>query len=112
MAKGKFPPHVANAVLGRSNGACEALATSSCVGSGQHIHHRKLRSQGGEHTAENCVSICHMCHDWIHANPKLSYERGWLVRQWADPAFQPVRIQGSWIRLSEVYTLVDVDWRV
>lgn len=112
MAKSKFPPRLAEVITARSGEACEATVSPGCVGHGQHLHHRKLRSQGGEHTAENCVSVCHVCHTWIHANTGKSYEHGWLVRQWADPAYQPVRIQGSWVRLSETYTLADVDWRV
>ena len=110
MGKGKFPPDVAKVVLSRSNGACEALVTSSCVGRGQHIHHRKLRSQGGRHSIENCVSICHMCHDWIHANPGISYEWGWLVKSYDHPEETPVRVIGNWLHLSDTYTLVD--WRV
>lgn len=104
MAKTRFPKVVAESVLHRASGICEALIGSGCEGSGQHIHHRKLRSRGGEDTAENCVSICHVCHDWIHANVAESTKLGWIVQSWADPAHQPVRIQGAWLRLSDVYT--------
>jgi len=31
-----------------------------------HVHHRRLRSQGGENTVENCVLICEHHHDLAH----------------------------------------------
>ena len=107
MSKGKFPPDVARVVLSRADGACEALISSSCIGRGQHIHHRQLRSQGGRHSVANCVSICHMCHDWIHANPELAYDWGWLVKSYTDPEETPVRVIGNWLLLSGSYTLCD-----
>ncbi len=58
---------VVNTILERSQGCCEAmLLQSGCNGRGEHIHHRRLRSQGGGDTATNCVHICHKCHDYIH----------------------------------------------
>lgn len=96
----------------RSHERCER-----CGSRGEQIHHRRARGAGGTrrldtNMLQNLVHICAPCHAYIESNREWAYEHGWLVRQWADPAYQPVRIQGSWIRLSETYTLVDLDWRV
>jgi hypothetical protein len=62
---------------------CNKIATS--------MHHRKLR-RFGDHRAENCIHLDRGCHDWIHAHPFESYERGWLVRSTLDPADVPVEL--------------------
>lgn len=66
-------------VFERSHGECEAR-TPVCTLWAEHAHHRKLRSQGGEHSGANEIAVCRACHVFIHARPSLSYERGWLVR--------------------------------
>lgn len=96
----------------RSHERCER-----CGAMGEQIHHRRPRGMGGTRREDTnslaaIVHLCANCHSYIESNREWAHEHGWLVRQWADPAYQPVRIQGSWIRLSEVYTLVDLDWRV
>lgn len=47
-----------------------------------HKHHRKMRSQGGLDDPANLAALCLGCHTHIHANPKESYEQGWLVKSW------------------------------
>ena len=59
-----------------------------------HRHHRKRRSQGGSDDEVNIMLVTPEQHDWIHRHPALSYERGWLVKSWQDPAEVP--IQGEW----------------
>jgi hypothetical protein len=59
-----------------------------------HKHHRKRRSQGGSDDEVNIMLVTPEQHDWIHRHPALSYERGWLVKSWQDPAEVP--IQGEW----------------
>jgi hypothetical protein len=59
-----------------------------------HKHHRKRRAQGGSDDDANIMLITPEQHDWIHRHPGLSYERGWLVKSWQDPAEVP--IQGEW----------------
>jgi hypothetical protein len=58
------------------------------------VHHRKLRSQGGLDEACNLIALHHHCHNIapnsVHQNPALSYERGWMVPSWGDPAATPV----------------------
>ena len=114
MARRKTGPDRATVELlfERSHERCER-----CGSRGEQIHHRKPRKSGGTRDAaindlSNLVLLCQADHHYVEMNREWAYEQGWLVRSWADPAYQPVRIQGSWIRLSEVYTLVDLDWRV
>jgi predicted HNH restriction endonuclease len=42
-----------------------------------------MRSAGGKHTEDNLILVCQPCHHFIHHNPELSYERGWLRRRQA-----------------------------
>ena len=77
-AKG-IPPKVRAEVLERSQGLCE-IPHGPHIHRADHLHHRRLRSQGGEHTPENLLHVCHDIHAYIHANPALSYEQGWLRR--------------------------------
>lgn len=71
------------AIEKRSKGQCEAR-TEVCAGAGVQVHHRKLRSQGGTNAEINLIHVCFPCHEWIHAHPKTSYERGWLIRSSDD----------------------------
>lgn len=63
----------------RSLGRCEA-STEACTVTAVHVHHRKLRSHGGSNDPSNLLDLCTPCHEWIHAHPAVSYERGWMVR--------------------------------
>lgn len=71
------------AVGRRSRGFCE-VRTEVCTEEAQHTHHRKLRSAGGSHDPSNLLGVCHACHDFLHANPELSYEHGWLLHSWEN----------------------------
>jgi hypothetical protein len=50
----------------------------------EHLHHRKLRKQGGPDTPDNLLACCSDCHSWIHAHPAVSYVMGLLIRG-SDP---------------------------
>ena len=78
----------------RADGACEAMIPGVCVGAMQHFHHRKMRSQGGEHTVHNGLGVCHACHAYIHANPAWSYERGLLIRGRDEATWPPKYYRG------------------
>lgn len=72
----------------------------SCVRCGKSLyavvgarHHRKLRSQASKaekHTVSNLIDVCETCHEWIHANPALAYEHGFMVHGYADPRQVPI----------------------
>jgi len=59
------------------------------------LHHRKLRSQGGEHTEANLLWVHDSCHTAIHQYPRAAYLCGLLVRSYLDPANIPVKPFGS-----------------
>ncbi|QUW18866.1 HNH endonuclease [Agrococcus sp. Marseille-Q4369] len=67
----------------RSSRQCERCGKT--VLSGGHHHHRKLRSRGGLDCPSNLVFVCAGCHNWIHANPALATEAGWMVGTRSDP---------------------------
>ena len=78
------------AVQERSGGRCEVMAAPGCDGIGVHLHHRILRRHG-DHSPDALLFVCVHCHGLIHANPELSYWRGWLIlSSGADPAVVPV----------------------
>lgn len=66
-------------VMLRSWGRCEAQ-WGGCLGTVQHVHHKKLRSQGGGHELSNLLACCFICHNLIHANPAMASRKGHLVR--------------------------------
>lgn len=85
-------PAVRAAVAQRSGGRCEARAVRGCTGYGVHKHHRKLRRHG-DHTIQNILDVCSICHDAIHgplAASGVAYERRLLLHAWDDPADMPV----------------------
>lgn len=67
----------------RSGGRCEAQASSRCTAAATHVHHRKMRSQGGTNGLDNLLDVCASCHSTIHRQPARSYAAGWLVQGWA-----------------------------
>ena len=85
-----IPLSARRAVAARSGGVCEACGAAAA----SHVHHRKLRSQGGDNSPENLLHLCAGpggCHGRIHASPLRSYELGLLVRSTDDPATVAVK---------------------
>lgn len=83
------PRPIRDVVLARAQGRCEACGGPSLF---PHLHHRKLRSQGGEHTPENLIACDWRCHHAIHNEiPRADAEAwGLIVPSHADPADIPV----------------------
>lgn len=81
-----IPLSMRRQVAARSGGVCEL----GCGARAVHVHHRKLRSQGGRHELGNLLHVCHAHHESAHANPARSYALGWLVPGWCDPSAVPV----------------------
>lgn len=66
-------------VRARSGGRCE-VGAPVCVGRAVHVHHALMRSQGGNrHDPAKMIDACRPCHDYVHAHPSESFERGWLL---------------------------------
>lgn len=55
-------------------------------------HHRKNRSQGGLWCPSNGLHLCRRCHDDVGRFVSLALVGGFLVRRFAIPANQPVRL--------------------
>jgi 5-methylcytosine-specific restriction endonuclease McrA len=64
------------ALTARSRGRCEICRVSDAVVR----HHRLRRSQGGVNELWCLLHLCNACHLMVHAQPALSYDRGWLIR--------------------------------
>lgn len=75
----------ARSVLQRDGFACQARAWGFATGSrceGRlHVHHRRLRSQGGSHEPENLLTLCdfhhRLAHDVLRAEAE---EAGVIIR--------------------------------
>lgn len=99
--KNRVPREVVEVVHERSQGVCEALIREAgCNGQAEHLHHRQMRSQGGQHLVVNIINICHLCHHYVHMHPAISYENGWLVKSTGNPAQAPVKRHGGFIVLT------------
>ena len=63
-----------------------------CLKPAEHVHHRQLKQMGKTYDEEllyglaNLVSLCSKCHREVHAEPARSYEQGWIVHSYDDPA--------------------------
>ncbi len=75
---GGIPAGARGDVYYRSQGRCEVLA-DGCAGAGSELHHRLRRSQGGGHDPDNLLHVCGPCHRFIHANPAVAFDNGWLI---------------------------------
>lgn len=88
-----IPAAVRRAVRERDQFRC--VAGGCWIGEvGGHVHHRKLRSQGGDNSLANLILLCEEHHRAVHLAVELAYELGYLVRGWDDPA--TVGIQCVW----------------
>lgn len=84
---------VRSAVLHRSRGLCEACGAA--LRGTPDLHHRKLRSRGGDNSAENLIAVHRTCHEWIHRHPKIAtLAYGLMVSSWAQPWATPMVLWG------------------
>ncbi len=85
----------------RSGSMCELCALARAT----NWHHRKNRSQGGQHVLSNALHLCGSgttgCHGMVTESPERAYERGWSVRSGFDPAEVPVLYGGDWAFLAD-----------
>lgn len=103
MSREKMPAGVAHVAIKRAYYMCEAMIPAVCSQKGTELHHRKLLSQGGEHTVENLILLCTHCHRWAHDHPAQAVERGLIVRSMHDPSETKVRYRnGTMVNLKDV----------
>lgn len=70
----------------RAGGRCELAFSPDCTGRHECTHHRLPRSASSvrnenRHDPELLLALCNCCHMAVHAEPTLSYEKGWLIRR-------------------------------
>jgi len=62
------------------------------------LHHRLTRSGQGPDSHANCVVLHSVCHKMVHANPKGSYDNGFLVSRYHDPETTPLLLhRREWV---------------
>ena len=99
--KNRVPKDVAEAVIERSGGKCEAMNFQYCTGQAEQLHHRQLRSQGGEHTVENIIAVCAADHSRFHREVAEAQSQGWIVRSTQEPGEVPMKYRGRTAILTE-----------
>lgn len=84
-------------LLDRCRGYCEVGGEP--LGGTWAVHHRKLRSQGGDNRLSNLLAVCHDHHNLsgasIHVKVHRSYSYGWLLESWKVPEEELVRVHGK-----------------
>lgn len=82
----------------RSGGECEI-----CGKPANNAHHRKNRSQGGNHDLSNLLLLCGSgttgCHGWATEHPADARKGGWSTWRSDDPLKVPVLYRNTWVRL-------------
>lgn len=79
------------AVIARAAGRCEHCGRP--LGAKVDIHHRKLRTRGGDDDPANLMAVTPWCHhEQIHKYPKAAAEAGHQVHSWEDPREIPIRL--------------------
>jgi len=75
-------PELRERILRRDK-VCQAhprgFALGVCCGGRLHVHHRRLRSQGGPDTEENLIAVCTVHHHHLHSVDRAGAERAGLV---------------------------------
>jgi hypothetical protein len=90
-----LPAVLRAAVFVRSAGLCDLCGRP--LPRVWHCHHRKLRSQGGRHEAENLLALHDACHRRVHARPAWARRCGYIVARNVDPSARPVwRHRARW----------------
>lgn len=85
QARRRIPESVRRQVLVRAGGYCEARIEGVCVGTPDHLHHVRRRSQGGPDTVANLKCLCDRCHEWTHQHPHNAVEMGLLAPTTVEP---------------------------
>jgi 5-methylcytosine-specific restriction enzyme A len=94
MSRTGFTAHAAEMILARSEGSCEVMSRV-CVTTASDMHHRRARGMGGTkrldtNLAANGLAICRRCHMYVESERQWAINKGFLVRQDADPEYAPI----------------------
>lgn len=106
MSVSEFSDVVKARVMARSGGLCE-VRTPQCWDEGSQYHHRRPRGMGGSRSpvtgsAANALMVCLACHHHLETAVRgEARDRGWIVRQSADPRLVPVFRYGRWVLLDD-----------
>lgn len=70
------------------------------------LHHRRARGMGSTKRPEtnlpsNSLACCGGCHQMIESWRADALKKGWLLRQWDDPAATPVQLWDGLYLLSD-----------
>lgn len=71
---------------------------------GHDIHHRLLRSRGGDNRASNLITLCRTCHGWVHSMPLASSAAGLMLIAAVDPSGATVETWRGEVRLHDDFT--------
>lgn len=69
---------------------------------------RKGEARERNNRLSNVLHGCRECHMWTHARPQEAYELGLMLRQWQDPAEEPVVRRGVLVYLHDDGTWTEV----
>jgi hypothetical protein len=91
-------------VYSRSKGYCEKCGKQ--LPESWALHHRKLKSRGGQDEVANLVALHHSCHnlgtDSVHLNPTTASDKGLMVPSWQAPQDCPLTLpDGSIVTLTD-----------
>ncbi len=78
------PKDVYEAVIARDAGCVARMVLPFPCQGRIDPHHVHRRSQGGQDTMENLISLCRLHHSWVHDHPAESYELGFLKHSWEN----------------------------
>lgn len=73
---------VRNEVFTRDGWTCQARVSPLCPHGLLEAHHLRKASQGGTYTAENLLTTCHGCNQWIEDHPAEARAAGLVVFSW------------------------------
>jgi len=75
----EIPTKVRKALAERSGGWCEVRVAEVCVTRAVHAHHKRRADRPDDnHHEDRMLHCCFPCHHFLHLNPALAYQEGWL----------------------------------
>lgn len=102
----EIEPAVRRLVVARCAGLCDVCGLP--LDGAPDLHHRKLRSRGGDHNPANLIGAHRRCHRRVHQHPAWATDCGLMVPATADPADIPLALHGKrWVLLTPQGTVIE-----